>query len=145
MLNFSKASNSQDIEDVYNHNMSAYFDSDEFHWSLQGLKDEQKKGWEIFAVHLDDEIIAAFFLKEEKEMLLTKQTPIKLVYQGHGYSHRIKEKIEEVAKERKYKSIVNICAIDNFRMVALNESHGYRKNKCGFNHKQTLVEWLKSI
>ena len=76
---------------------------------------------------------------------MTKNTSLKMNYQGSGYSHKIKEFFEKVARERKLKKIVHYCGIDNFRMYSLNESHGYKKtpHKLGTNGR--VVEWIKPI
>lgn len=144
-LVFQEAKSDKEIEAIFYHNISAYFDSEEFDWTVPWLKGLKKSGWRLFGVHLEDEIIAAFFVVLEDGMLTSKQTPVKMNHQGQGVSHRIKHQIEIVAKESKVKSIINICAIDNFRMVALNESHGYKKTGNHPENKKTLVEWLKNI
>ncbi len=144
-LSFELAKTNKQIKAVYNHNMSAFFDSEEFEWSLAWLEEQVKDGWEVYSVSYEDEILAAFFLKKDGVKLLSKQTPIKINYQGNGFSHLIKEEIESIAKSKKIKEIFNYCAIDNFRMVALNESHGYKKTGGNFNNQKTVVEWSKKL
>ena len=142
-LEFQLTKTKKDLIDVYNHNMSAFFDADEFAWSLQWLEAQKRAAWDIYQVKFDGEIIAAFFLKEVPKGLLTKQTPLKFNVQGHGLSHKIKEYIEVLARKAKQKDIFHYCAIDNFRMVALNESHGYKKTEK--NKVSAIVEWHKSL
>ena len=64
-------------------------------------------------------------------------------YQGSGYSHKIKEFIEQLAKKYKVEEVVNFCGIDNFRMYSLNESHGYKKTGRKVGPKEDVVEWIK--
>lgn len=145
MLSFIKSTTDEELESIYDHNMSAFFDADEFDWTLPWLQSQKKDGWDVYGVQFEQEIIAAFFVKHEEKILFTKQTPLKLKYQGHGFSHAIKEEMERIANESKVEEIYNICAIDNFRMVALNESHGYRKTGKNYRDIKTLVEWKKTL
>ena len=69
----------------------------------------------------------SYLFKERGRQVICKTTSIKMNYQGSGYSHKIKEFIEESAQKNKIKQVVNFCGIDNFRMYSLNESHGYKK------------------
>ncbi len=144
-ISFKEASTDKEVEDIFYHNISAFFDSEEFDWTVPWLKSQKKSGWRIFGVHSEKEIIAAFFYKKEGDSVITKQTPVKINHQGHGVSHRIKDKIEELASEDGVESIYNYCAIDNFRMVALNESHGYKKTGNNAEGKKTLAEWKKKL
>lgn len=144
-VEFINAKSDKDIEDIFYHNISAFFDSDEFNWTVPWLKEINRDGWNIYGVHCGNEIIAAFFIKKDGDSIITKQTPVKISFQGHGISHKIKNEIESLAKNDKIKSIFNYCAIDNFRMVALNESHGYKKTGRNPENKKTLVEWQKKL
>lgn len=146
MLVFAKAANEKSVKEVYDHNMSAFFDSEEFDWSLIWLKNQVKDGWNIYSISYDNEIIAAVFLKKKAKTLYLKQTPVKMSHQGNGFSHAIREYVEEqLASDLKVNNVISIIAIDNFRMVALNESHGYKKTGDFFEGSSTLVEWKKSF
>ena len=144
-LSFQKAKNTQDIKDVYEYNIDAFSESPDFNWNLTEIQNEVKDGWDLYAAYLGDEVIAAVFLKKEKGSLLSKTTSIKMNYQGSGYSHKIKEFIEDSAKKEKAKEVVNFCGIDNFRMYSLNESHGYKKTGRKLGNKGQVVEWIKPI
>ena len=51
---------------------------------------------------------------------------------------------EEIALEKKIKKIINLCPVDNFRTIALNESHGY--SRTGLTHQDgEIVEWEKCL
>ena len=110
-----------------------------------GLKTVCRTGWKVYSVQIEDEIIAAAFLKKEGEKLITKNTPIKMLFQGHGYSHLIKEFFEQQAQSLNIDHVVNICPNDNFRMISLNETHGYKKTGNTFGEKKSLIEWIKTI
>ena len=76
--------------------------------------------------------------------LHTKNTAVKISHKGSGFSHKIKEFLENKAKELNMKKIVHYCRIDNFRMYSLNESHGYNKTKNTFGEGQ-IIEWEKKL
>mgnify|MGYP006297691137 CR=1 FL=1 len=111
---------------------------------LEEIKKELKEGWELYSATTGGDIIAAVFLKLEDGVLKTKNTAIKMAHQGSGYSHQIKEFMEEKAREYKAKAIYHYCRIDNFRMYSLNESHGYQKTGNKFDEGQ-VVEWKKNL
>ena len=142
-LNFQKAKSNKDIKEVYEYNIDAFSESPDFNWNLKEIQNEVNDGWELYGAHLGNEIIAAVFLKKNKNSLLTKTTSIKMNYQGSGYSHKIKEFIEQSAKKYKVEEVVNFCGIDNFRMYSLNESHGYKKTGRKVGPKEDVVEWVK--
>jgi isocitrate lyase len=144
-LNFQKARSNKDIKNVYEYNIDAFSESPDFNWNLKEIEKEVSEGWDLYAAYLGEEVIAAIFLKEEKGQLLSKTTSIKMNYQGSGYSHKIKEFIEESAEKNKIKQVVNFCGIDNFRMYSLNESHGYKKTGRKLGIKGTVVEWVKIL
>ena len=87
--------------------------------------------------------MAAVFMKEDDKELLTKNTPIKMDYQGNGFSHMIKDFYEEYAANNKIETIINYCPTDSFRMIALNERHDYVKT--GNVLADDIVEWKKSL
>jgi len=144
-LQFELATKNPEIEEVYNYNLEVFSETPEFSWTLDNLKDEAKQGWKISSVRVDDQIIAAVFYKADKQALLTKSTPIKMEYQGNGYSHKIKEYFEKLAKDQKLKEIVNYCGKDNFRLISLNETHGYEMTGQTFGDDGSLVEWKKQV
>ncbi|MBT3584098.1 MAG: hypothetical protein HN509_04270 [Halobacteriovoraceae bacterium] len=143
-LNFKKAEKSQEILDVFEHNVGAFSDSPDFNWTLKEIKHEVSEGWELFSVSSDDDIVAALFYRVDGDSLLTKNTALKMHFQGSGYSHQIKEFYEKVARELKLKKIKHYCRIDNFRMYSLNESHGYVKSKEKMEDEK-VVEWEKLL
>lgn len=143
-LTFKRAKTEKEIKAVYEYNLMAFTDGPDFNWSLEEIKKGLKDKWELYSVHLSDEIIAAVFIKVEKSGLKTKNTAVKTHHQGSGYNHQIKDFFEFKARELKIDRIFHYCRIDNFRMYSLNESHDYRKT----NKKQTdpyVVEWVKEL
>ena len=145
-VEFKLAKTKKDLGEIYNYNMSAFLDEDEFPWSLPWIEAQDREGHDIYQVKYRGEVVAALFTRVTKKGLLTKQTPIKFNVQGLGLSHKIKEYAEVLAKKAKKKDIFNYCAIDNFRMAALNESHGYKKTSGGvLEGGGTIVEWHKSL
>ena len=144
-LSFIESSSDKEIRDIYNFNVEAFADAQDFDWSISNLKKEIKDGWNLFSVNFDDDIVAALFMKEKEGTLYTKNTPIKMNFQGNGFSHMIKEFYEDVAKDRGLTRIVNYCPFDNFRMISLNERHHYSKTgeKLGADNK--IIEWEKKI
>jgi predicted GNAT family acetyltransferase len=142
---FVKAKAEKDLISIVDHNIDAFSDTPDFSWNLEEIKQEIKQGWEVFAVFLNNEIIAAAFLKEEKQQLLTKNTSIKMTFQGSGYSHKIKEFFEKEARSREVAELVHFCRIDNFRMYSLNEGHGYLKTPRKLGPNGELVEWVKRL
>ena len=144
-LIFQKAQSQKDIQNVYEYNIDAFSESPDFNWNLKEIQKEVVGGWDLYAAYLGEEVIAAIFLKEENGQLLSKTTSIKMNYQGSGYSHKIKEFIEESAQQNKISEVVNFCGIDNFRMYSLNESHGYKKTGRKLGNKGQVVEWVKIL
>jgi len=144
-LVFNKAKNKDDIKKILDHNIDAFSDTPDFEWTFEDIQREVDEGWELYAVHLGAEVIAAVFIKAEADGLLSKNTSVKMNFQGSGYSHKIKEFIEDKAREFKLKSIYHYCRIDNFRMYSLNESHGYTKTTRRLGEKGQVVEWVKKL
>jgi predicted GNAT family acetyltransferase len=144
-LKFQKAKTEKEIREIYDYNIDAFSDSPDFKWTLDEIKKEVSEDWQLFSMTLDGEIIAALFYKIDKDSLLTKNTAIKVTHQGSGYSHKMKEFFEKVAREHKLKKILHYCRIDNFRTYSLNESHKYKKTPNKFGPNELVVEWLKIL
>jgi hypothetical protein len=144
-LKFQRAQSEADVLNVYEYNIDAFSESPDFNWNLDEIKKELDSGWSLYSANLNEEVIAAVFLKKDQTVLYSKTTSIKINYQGSGYSHKIKEFIEDSAKKMKAKEIVNFCGIDNFRMYSLNESHGYTKTGRKLGENGQVVEWVKQI
>ena len=144
-LMFERADKAADMEDIHGHNLDVFSESPDFEWTCDDIRKEVESGWELYSVkHLED-IIAAVFLKEEKNRLLTKNTALKMNFQGSGHSHKIKEFFEEMARKRRLTSIVHYCRIDDFRAYSLNEGHGYRKMGAPSDGRGKVVEWVKRL
>ncbi len=145
-LSFKESKTQKEIVDTYNFNMEVFTGSTDFGWNLDNIKSELKDGWKLYsAIEGAGEIVAAIFMKIDGPVLYTKNTPIRLDYQGNGYSHMIKEFYEEFATDKKTKKIVNICPVDSFRMISLNERHGYTKTGKTYGENNFLEEWEKKI
>jgi predicted GNAT family acetyltransferase len=144
-LKFQRAKTEKEIRAIYDYNIDAFSDSPDFKWTLDEIKKEVSEDWQLFSMTLDGEIIAAIFYKIEKDSLLTKNTAIKLTHQGSGYSHKMKEFFEKVARENKLKKIYHYCRIDNFRTYSLNESHKYKKTPNKYGPDELVVEWEKTL
>lgn len=144
-LNFIKASKKGDYKSIYEHNLDVFSDSPDFEWTFEDIKKEVQDGWELFSVMSGQIIIAALFFRQDDDCLLTKNTALKMDFQGAGHSHRIKEFFEKEARERGLGRIYHYCGIDNFRMYSLNESHGYRKTDRKLGPGGTVVEWMKLL
>jgi len=142
-LRFIKCHNEADLKRLYNYDVDVFAEAGDFEWSLENLKKEQKQGWEIYSVEMNGQTIAAVFLKFDGDNLLSKNTSLKMTYQGQGISHRIKDFYDHLAHSHQVKYITHFCAVDNFRAIALNESHGYEKVKCHKNGE--VVEWKKTL
>ncbi len=142
-LVFTERKSSEEINNIYNFNVRAFADSQAFDWSEQNIKNEIKDGWQLYSVECDGDIVAAVFMKEDDKQLLTKNTPIKMDYQGNGFSHMIKDFYEEYAANNKIETIINFCPTDSFRMIALNERHDYVKT--GNVLADDIVEWKKNL
>jgi len=133
------------LTEIYNFNVQVFADSQNFEWTKENIKKEIKDGWKLFSVNVEKDIICALFIKEINGQLLTKNTPIKINYQGNGYSHLIKEFYEEYAKEKGLKTVINYCPDDNFRMIALNEGHDYTKTGKTLKNATNMIEWIKEL
>ncbi len=144
-LEFSMCETEADLKKVYDYDADVFAESGDFVWSLQNLKKEQKSGWRIYSVtsEEDKEIISALFIKDDGDKLLTKNTSLKMSHQGKGISHKIKEFFENEAKKEKKAEIYHFCAVDNFRSIALNESHGYERLECVKNGE--VIKWGKKL
>lgn len=144
-LNFILTQSEADIEKIYNFNVDVFAESPDVNWDKNALKSQLKEGWNIFSVKYGEEIVAAALLKKDHARLLTQNTPIKMTYQGNGFSHQIKEFFEEEAKKLKLNEVVSLCSESNFRMISLNETHGYTKTGNRYNENNNLVEWVKPL
>ncbi len=144
-LKFQKAKSNKDIQNICDYNIDAFSDSPDFNWNMDEIQNEVAEGWELYSVMVDEEIIAALFFKTDKDTLYTKNTAVKVSYQGSGFSHKIKEYFEKVGRDKGLKHIIHYCRIDNFRMYSLNESHGYRKTPNKFGPDGQVVEWIKDL
>lgn len=143
-LEFKQAKTKEDYKAIYNYTIDAFSDSPDFKWTLEDIEKEVSEGWVLYSVSFDNEIIAALFYQEVGDELQTKNTAVKTTHKGSGFSHQIKEFLENKAKELKLKKIVHYCRIDNFRMYSLNESHGYKKSDKKYENGQ-IVEWVKKL
>lgn len=144
-LTFSAPVSEEDLIKIYNYNVEVFTDTPDFNWTIEALKEEIKQGWKLYSVSSGEQIIAVVFMKQSPGVLLTKATPIKLEFQGHGYSHKIKEYFENIAKKQKLKKIFNYCRKDNFRMISLNETHGYARTGKVITEDKNLIEWEKNL
>ena len=144
-LSIKQSKSPNELKDIYNFNVQAFADSHDFAWTEENITSELKNGWNLYSANVGDEVICAIFIKIEKDQLLTKNTPIKLNYQGNGYSHQIKDFYENYAKENNLKSVLNYCPVDNFRMISLNEGHDYHKTGNTLGDNENMVEWSKKL
>lgn len=144
-ISFIEVTSDKDIKKVFDHNLDAFSDSPDFKWTLDDIKKEIKDGWKLFSVEVDEEIIAATFVKLEGKVLHCKNTSIKMQFSGSGFSHRVMEFFEVKAEELRAKSIIHYCAIDNFRQYSLNESHGYAKTDRRLGKDGLTTEWVKML
>ena len=143
-LEFRQATAQSQFSEIYEHNLDAFTDTPDFSWNLEEITKEVKDGWQLYSAHAGEDVVAAIFLKLVKGDLLTKNTALKMSHQGSGFSHQIKEFIEEQAQKLKAKRILHYCRIDNFRLYSLNESHGYHKTANKLDNGQ-IVEWEKQV
>lgn len=143
-LNFYPVKTDKQISEVYDYNIDAFTDPPGFKWTLQDIKAQMKDGWELYAVQFNDEIIAAVFIKVDKEGMKTKNTSVKMHHKGSGYNHQIKDFFELKARDLKKNKIFHYCRIDNFRMYSLNESHGYKRTQ-RVQDNPHVVEWVKDL
>jgi hypothetical protein len=141
-LVFKKTQSDKEVKDVYNFNVVAFADSTDFTWTQENIQTQIDDGWDLYSVNYDEDIVAAAFVKVDGPNLYTKNTPIKLIHQGNGFSHKIKDFYEQVAKDQGVAKIYNYCPSDNFRMISLNEGHDYKKTN---NESNGILEWQKNI
>lgn len=142
-LNFQLGKSDEHIEEVFNFNVRAFADSQDFTWTKENIKSEIKKGWDLYSAKVDKEIVCALFTKKDGDKLLTKNTPIRIDFQGYGFSHLIKDFYEQMASKSGVHEIFNYCPEDNFRMISLNEGHDYIKTGKVFGPKNNILEWVK--
>jgi predicted GNAT family acetyltransferase len=144
-LVFKEAKKEEDVVNLSKFDMQAFTDTQDFSWSLDNIKKEVKTGWKLYSVTTDEEIVAAVLVRKEGGTLFTKNTPIKMAFQGNGFSHQIKNFYEEEARKQQIIRVVNYCPVDNFRMIALNESHGYKRTGNAFGFSNNIIEWVKVL
>ncbi|MFP5385631.1 MAG: hypothetical protein ACLGHN_06095 [Bacteriovoracia bacterium] len=144
-LVFKEAKKEEEVVNLSKFDIQAFTDTEDFSWTLDNIKKEVKTGWKLYSVTTDEEIVAAVLLRKEGDTLFTKNTPIKMAFQGNGFSHQIKNFYEEEAKKQHIRRVVNYCPVDNFRMIALNESHGYKRTGNAFGLSNNIIEWVKVL
>ena len=144
-LVFKEAKKEEEVVNLSRFDIQAFTDTQDFSWTLDNIKKEVKTGWKLFSVMTENEIVAAVLLRKEDDTLFTKNTPIKMAFQGNGFSHQIKHFYEEEAKKHQIHRVVNYCPVDNFRMIALNESHGYKRTGNAFGVSNNIIEWVKVL
>jgi predicted GNAT family acetyltransferase len=144
-LVFKEVKKEEEIKGLANFDIQVFTDSQDLQWNLENIRREIKSGWKLYSVTYGPETVAALFMKTDKESLYTKNTPIKLAFQGNGFSHRIKDFYEREANRLQLKRVVNYCPVDNFRMIALNESHGYHRTGNSLGGSRSIVEWEKIV
>jgi hypothetical protein len=144
-LHFKEAKKEEEIVNLSKFDIQAFTDTQDFSWSVDNLKKEVKTGWKLYAVMTEEEIVAAVLLKKDGDTLFSKNTPIKMAFQGNGFSHMIKNFYEDEAKKAQANKVINYCPVDNFRMIALNESHGYKRTGNSFGLNQNIIEWVKVL
>ena len=145
VINSISPKSSEQIKEIYNFDVGAFADSQDFEWTEENIQNEMKAGWEIYSVKVENEVVCALFIKEDGPVLLTKNTPIRLDFQGKGLSHEVKEFYEELAQSKGIKSIYNYCPEDNFRMISLNEGHDYQKTGNTLAGSPQMIEWEKKL
>ncbi|MAX65956.1 MAG: hypothetical protein QF441_01830 [Bacteriovoracaceae bacterium] len=144
-IDFTPSKSEKEIKEIYNFNVEAFADSHDFAWTKENIKKEIKSGWVLYSGQCENEIVCAIFMKLKADALLTKNTPIKINFQGNGFSHKIKDFYEEYAKDNNVHKIYNYCPVDNFRMIALNEGHDYEKTGKTLVGNNNMIEWVKTI
>jgi hypothetical protein len=142
-LQFLLGKTDEHIAEIFNFNVQAFADSQDFAWSEENIKKEIKSGWKLYSAKVEKEIVCVLFTKLEGQRLLTKNTPIKINFQGQGFSHLIKDFYEGIANENSVDEILNYCPNDNFRMISLNEGHAYDKTGNVLGPKKNILEWVK--
>jgi SUMO ligase MMS21 Smc5/6 complex component len=144
-LVFKSYSRKEDVSKVINPNMKAFSAGPLITWSEDSVRDEIKNGWDFYAVSFNKDIVAGLFVKNEDGKLLTKNTPLNIQYQGNAFSHRIKEFYETLAVDSNCFEVINLCGSDNFRTIALNESHGYILQGKEEEQGYEIQTWCKKI
>lgn len=144
-LVFKEAKKEEEVVNLSKFDIQAFTDTQDFSWSLDNIKKEVKTGWKLYSVTIEDEIVAAVLMKKDSDTLFTKNTPIKMAFQGNGFSHQIKNFYELEAKKLQIAKVINYCPVDNFRMIALNESHGYKRTGNAFGLANNIIEWVKVL
>ncbi len=144
-LVFKEVKKEDEVIAISNFDIQVFTDSQDLQWNIDNIRREMKGGWKLYSVTYGPDTVAALFMKTDKESLYTKNTPIKLAFQGNGFSHRIKDFYEREASRLQLKRVVNYSPVDNFRMIALNESHGYRKTGNQLGVSSSIVEWEKVV
>lgn len=144
-LKFILGKTEDQLNEIYNFNVQAFADSQDFAWTKDNIKNEIDSGWDPYSVRLGEDIVCVLFTKKDGKKLLTKNTPIKIDFQGQGFSHMIKDFYEELASDYRVEEIFNYCPSDNFRMISLNEGHDYTKTGVIIGPSQNIVEWVKPI
>jgi predicted GNAT family acetyltransferase len=145
VLIFKEAKKEEDLVNLSKFDIQAFTDTQDFSWSLENIRKEVKTGWKLYSVLAEEEIVAAVLMKRDGDILLTKNTPIKMAFQGNGFSHQIKNFYEEEAKRTQVRKVLNFCPVDNFRMIALNESHGYKRTGNAYGVGSNIIEWEKVL
>jgi hypothetical protein len=144
-LVFKEAKKEEEVVNLSKFDIQAFTDTQDFSWNLDNIKKEVKTGWKLYSVMSDEEIVAAVLMKKDADTLFTKNTPIKMAFQGNGFSHKIKNFYEDEAKRLNIHRVINYCPMDNFRMIALNESHGYKRTGNAFGIASNIIEWVKVL
>lgn len=144
ILKFKKIESDADIRKIHEFNVKAFSDED-LSWTYDNLKKHMADNWILYTANYQKDIVAAIFIKEKDDTLVTRNTSIAVDYQGNGFSHVIKDHLEDMAHAKKLKRVVNYCPFDNFRMISLNERHHYSKTGKTFGKNNEIVEWEKKI
>jgi hypothetical protein len=145
LLNFKEAKKEEELVNLSKFDIKAFTDVQDFSWTLDNIRKEVRTGWKLYSVLADEEIVAAVLMKKDGDTLFTKNTPIKMAFQGNGFSHQIKNFYEEEAKKTHIRKVVNYCPVDNFRMISLNESHGYKRTGNAYGVGNNIIEWEKVL
>ena len=144
-LSIKKANSAGDWEEVHDQILEAFSHQLDFDWKLENLKGQALRGWVLYWVQVEKEIVAAILVKTEGTALLTKHTSTKLAFQGKGISHAIKRFLEMKAHKDKLEKIITYSRVDDFRMISLNETHGYKRTGKKRGQKVDLEEWEKTL
>ncbi len=144
-LSFVPIKTNKEIENVYNFEVNAFADDHGVTWSEESIKEELEQGWDLYSANLGEEIVAAVFVKRAGDTLFTKNTPIKLIFQGNGFSHQIKDYYEKTAHGLGLNRVVHYCPSENFRMISLNEGHDYKQTGNKLGKDNHIIEWEKII